>query len=62
MSLTQMGRPAQQPGERLVYNGPLWNVRVSSEIVKDHNDTWNDKFRDLLLHLFTDERRNLAIP
>ena len=62
MSLTQLGQPAQQPGQRLVYNGPLWNVRVSSEIVKDHNDTWNDKFRDLLLHLFTDERRNFAVP
>ncbi len=61
MSLTHTGRSPQPTGEAVVYNGPLWNVRVPIEIIANHNDTWNDRFRDLLLHLFTDQRRNPAV-
>lgn len=61
MVLTHLGQPGTSPGQRVIYNGPLWNVRVPISIMSNHNDTWNDKFRDLLLHLFTDERRNPSV-
>ena len=50
--------PWREPADWRVYNGPLWNVRVSGAIVADHSDTWNALFTGLLLHLFTDERAN----
>lgn len=62
MALRHLGptQATQRPevADWRVYNGPLWNVRVSGAIVADHNDTWNAKFTGLLLHLFTDERAN----
>lgn len=55
-SLAQLGASVQGTEGRTVYNGPLWNVRVATEIVKDHGDIWNPRFRGVLLRLFTDEQ------
>ena len=41
------------PGAR--YNGPIWNVRVSQEMIDGHNGIWRADFADYLLTLFTDE-------
>jgi len=43
------------------YNGPLWNVRVSSEIIENHNDIWNARFRGVLLHFFADSATNAVV-
>lgn len=39
-----------------MYNGPLWNVRVSTEVMRNHGDIWNPVFRSVLLRLFSDQR------
>jgi len=49
--LTQGG--STLPGER--YNGPIWNVRISEEMIDGHNGIWRPDFADYLLTLFTDE-------
>ena len=54
MALTQLGR--QDSSDSAPYNGPLWNVQVSKEIISDHTDIWNDRFRSVLLRFFTDEQ------
>jgi len=38
------------------YNGPLWNVRVSKDVIRDHTDIWNPVFTSVLLQLFADQR------
>jgi hypothetical protein len=44
-----------------IYNGPLWNVRVTeSDIIDGHNGFWGSPFRKLLLTLFADEMTHLA--
>ena len=57
MLLTHLGATPRAAEEGIVYNGPIWNVRVPKTIMSDHNDTWNDSFRELLLYLFTNERQ-----
>ena len=43
------------------YNGPFWAVRVAPQIVRDHNDIWNPRFRSVLLRVFADEQRFPAL-
>ena len=45
-------------GRPPAYNGPLWNVQLSSEISGGHSENWTPRLRALLLHLFTDEHRH----
>jgi len=62
MALQHLGGPSAGPGPGPVYNGPLWNVQVSQALISDHSDIWNDGFRALLLHLFSNEQRYPALP
>jgi hypothetical protein len=56
VALNQLGSVSGGPDVHAIYNGPLWNVRVSSNIIQSHTDIWNPIFRQVLLQLFTDER------
>lgn len=38
------------------YNGPIWNVRVSEDIIASHNDIWNPRFNAVLLQFFADQQ------
>jgi hypothetical protein len=42
--------------DNAIYNGPLWNVRVSSDVMRNHSDIWNELFSSVLLRLFSDRR------
>lgn len=55
LALTQVGKPSAPFDSHTIYNGPLWNVRVSETIMKSHSDIWNPVFRSILIKLFTDE-------
>ena len=51
ISIKHLGMLADRP----IYNGPIWNIRVDSSIMADHDDIWNGHFRDVLIRMFAED-------